>query len=154
MKTLVFHMIEFCELALVNMNRFTERARHNLRYQWLLFAMTKSLTGTNATLSLHTMPLRRHSFPTWCRRQAFLTVASLETWDSHASYAQPPRRDNTCHGSHALRQQHQAPWEHTHYSDCGFTLVTNSTVFTVHGQATATTTRRTTWHCQQATLQR
>ena len=71
MKTLVLQMVEFCELAFVNVNRLTEWARHNLMHQWLLLATTKSLTGTNATLSLHTMPLRRHSFSTWCRRQAF-----------------------------------------------------------------------------------
>ena len=71
MKTLVLHMVEFCELALVNMDRITERARHNLLHQWLLLATTKSLTGTNATSSLHTTPLRRHSCSTWCRRQAF-----------------------------------------------------------------------------------
>ena len=71
MRTLVFHMVEFCELALVNMDRITERARHNLLHQWLLLATTKSLTGTNATSSLHTTPLRHHSFHTWCRHQAF-----------------------------------------------------------------------------------
>ena len=71
MRTLVLQMVEFRELALVNVDRFTEWTRHNLVHQWLLLAMTKSLTGTNATLSLHTTPLRRHSFPTWCRRQAF-----------------------------------------------------------------------------------
>ena len=70
-RTLMTQMVEFSELALVNVNRLTEWARHNLMHQWLLLAMTKSLTGTNTTLSLHTTPLRRHSFHTWCRRQAF-----------------------------------------------------------------------------------
>ena len=47
MGTLVLQMVEFRELALVNVDRFTEQTRHNLVHQWLLLAMTKSLTGTN-----------------------------------------------------------------------------------------------------------
>ena len=74
MRTLVFHMVEFCELALVNVDGITKRTRHNLLHQWFLVATTKSLTGTIATSSLHTMHTmlpRHHCCSTWCRRQAF-----------------------------------------------------------------------------------
>ena len=71
MRTLVLQMVEFCELALVNVDQFTERTRHNLVHQWLLLATTKSLTGTNATVSLHTTPPRFHRLSTWYRHQAF-----------------------------------------------------------------------------------
>ena len=77
MRTLVLQMVEFRELALVNVDRFTKWTRHNLVHQWLLLAMTKSLTGTNATLSLHAIPLRHHSFLRGAGVKRFLTVASL-----------------------------------------------------------------------------
>ena len=40
-------------------------------HQWLLLATTKSLTGTNATVSLHTAPLITERLFMWCRLQAF-----------------------------------------------------------------------------------
>ena len=94
MKTLVLHMVEFCELAFVNVNRFTERARHNLMHQWLLLATTKSLTGTtNATSSLHTTPLRCHSCSTWCRCQAFFDCCfPLNLGQSHFMCPASPQR--------------------------------------------------------------
>ena len=70
-------MIEFCELALVNMDRFTEWARHNLLHQWLLLATTKSLTGTKATLILTQRPLDVTVFLRGAGVKRFFTVASL-----------------------------------------------------------------------------
>ena len=50
MKTLVFQMVEFCELAFVNVDGITKQTRHDLLHQWLLLATTKSLTGTKSDL--------------------------------------------------------------------------------------------------------
>ena len=75
----------------------------------------------------------------------FLTVASPLPGGDHASYGQLPHKGNTCHGNHPPQLQHQAPWQHIHYSSRGsFTLITNAKVTTVHALTNVTTSWKTT----------
>ena len=55
-------MVESCKLVLVNVDLFIEQKSHNLVHQQLLVDMTKNLTGTIATISLHTTTLKAHVF--------------------------------------------------------------------------------------------
>ena len=70
MEALVRSMVEFSVLALVNMDRPTKGASHDLVHQLLLGTAT-SLKGTATSFSLHTTLRKTHMLHTRCRPQAF-----------------------------------------------------------------------------------
>ena len=152
MKARMLQVIELSELALVNMNWIVECIRHNPVHQRLLLATTKSLSGTSATISLHTTLLRTQGFSSGAGLKHFMAVASPLPWGSHASYGQLPHKGNTCPRNHPPLPQHQVPLEHTHYSSHGnYALVANVMVSKAQALMIATTNQKTK-SCYQSFL--